>query len=470
MSREYKPLNINRLEQIIVFNGDGDTINFYREGKYIYLKKVGEENKRYYRFNLQTSKFERINIYKTVDTKITEVPTRNITQWFKDCRLVTHDIHFGRLVIFAKYNRRFDKYSSPVRFVEQLGSPIITNIEKWESLGMRVEEIERFFSDHLVSNNRWQGHTDNRINIYTGTVPRDFRSFFSGSLTYAPSDFNKETLNHILDTYEEIDDYTLRQIHNNYNNGEEKVEKTLENICANPEFADSLDYISEQYGSRGVQKNLLDSDSRSFHMKMSVIHLIQEFNLEPHALLRFFKRQRNVENNGLEYLINANHYRDYLRCELALKDGSLRKMNKYPNNFRTIFHNVQSEYNAKKASIDKGMFKYHQDKKDKLAHVGRKFIIHVPKDPYEIDVEAAELEHCVRTYIPRVVKGETSILFLRLKAYPDQPYVTLEVKRGVLNQAYGKNDSKPDSEALEFLKSWIKKKDIKAGCWTSELT
>ena len=135
------PFNIYELDEIVVFNGKGDLIEFYREGKYLYLEKP-ENTKVKYRFNLQKNEFERLNFYKTTEDTITPVKVENMYQWFKDCKLVTKDLHFGRLAIFAKYNRYFDRFTSPLRFIEQLGSRVITNIEKWESLGFIVKEME----------------------------------------------------------------------------------------------------------------------------------------------------------------------------------------------------------------------------------------------------------------------------------------------------------------------------------------
>ena len=139
---ENEPFDYTTLNEIVIFKGEsgGDLVELSRDGKYINLVKPKEADKRYYRFDLQKKAFERINFYKTKPTKISEVRTENITKWFTNCRLITKDLHFGRLVVFAKYNRRFDNYSSPVRFVEQLGNKMITSIEQWEALGIKVEE------------------------------------------------------------------------------------------------------------------------------------------------------------------------------------------------------------------------------------------------------------------------------------------------------------------------------------------
>ena len=139
-----EPYDYTKLDKIILFKGkEGkDTIELSRDRRYINLIKPTEINKRYYRYDLKDKKFQRINFYKTTDDKITDVKTKNITKWFSDCRIETKDLHFGRLIIFAKFNSEFTRYQSPVRFIEQLGHPIITSIEQWEALGIKVNEVE----------------------------------------------------------------------------------------------------------------------------------------------------------------------------------------------------------------------------------------------------------------------------------------------------------------------------------------
>lgn len=57
-----------------------------KDGKYIYLYKKEEEN-RYFRYDLATKSFERINIYKTTDNKATPVKTVNLRKWFAKIKL-----------------------------------------------------------------------------------------------------------------------------------------------------------------------------------------------------------------------------------------------------------------------------------------------------------------------------------------------------------------------------------------------
>lgn len=468
-----EPYDYTKLDKIILFKGkEGkDTIELSRDRRYINLIKPTEINKRYYRYDLKDKKFQRINFYKTTDDKITDVKTKNITKWFSDCRIETKDLHFGRLIIFAKFNSEFTRYQSPVRFIEQLGHPIITSIEQWEALGIKVNEVEEFFGPTLKRRD-----VDLRKSIYQGQE-KLYR--YSGKLTYyhsidlAPKDFSKELLSYILENFKEVNSSLLHDLYSSYNNGEYHIEKELRKIGQDPEFTGIFHYTTQfrYHRNNNSDRWVFGTSHESIRIKRSLIFCIREYNLDLIALCRWLKKQQNVDKNDIGYLFgNGNHYSDYLECEKDLCDGRLSKMNKYPDNFRSQFHRVQEEYNAKKADIDEAKFERQANKNKDLEHVGRKYIITIPKQTQEIHKEAQCLEHCVRTYIPRVVEGKTLICFLRDKKEPEEPLITLEVKNGILTQAYGKNDSKPKKEHLNFLKMWCNMKKLKVGCWKTDLS
>ena len=200
------------------------------------------------------------------------------------------------------------------------------------------------------------------------------------------------------------------------------------------------------------------------------MNAIQTYNLDLISFCKWLKKQLNVDKNDIGYLLgDGNHYTDYLVCECDLNDGRLSKMDKYPDNFRSQFHRIQEEYNARHADIEESKFQRIAKKNEDLEHIGRKYQVIVPKSPNDIHQEANELKHCVRSYIPRVLKEETLIAFLRDKKDVDTPLVTLEVKKGALTQAYGKHDTKPKQDHLDFLKMWCRMKNLKVGCWRGDL-
>ena len=95
------------------------------------------------------------------------------------------------------------------------------------------------------------------------------------------------------------------------------------------------------------------------------------------------------------------------------------------------------------------------------------YIIRAPKDAGEIFMEGLILNHCVGRmgYIESMNRHETLILFLRKKKNKKQPYYTLEIKNGRIQQAYGYKDKKPDWEEVKpfldaFKVSKLKKQKI----------
>lgn len=457
---KFSPYDVNQLEEIIIFDGDRDIIELSREGKYINLIKESEYDKRYFRFNLQTSEFERINFYKTVDDKISKVSVENITYWFSGCKLITKDLHFGRLVIYAKNCYEFDRYSSPVRFVQQLGHRYIKNLEQWEALGVRIIDIDEWFGDKQV----WEQYNgniiDHRKDIYLGRYVSRHSRYVSNS----PSECSKEILFHI----KALKNVTCSQIHNlvnNYNNGEMQIERDLIELHNSDEFADIFMYTEDNYRGRHTYNVLEDDDYTAIRIRNNIYRTIRDFSLDLEAFCRWIKKQKNVEKNDVGYLFETNHYRDYLRCEFELKDGSFSKMVKYPDNFRTEFHKAQIEFEAVNGNFDEFKFKGQKDRFADYEHTGKKFCMLIPEHPNEIKHEASELHHCVRSYIQPMTEGETLIMFMRDKKYKKDPLITVEVRNEVVRQAYGDHDSKPLAEHLDYIRHWANMKGLRMGCW-----
>lgn len=76
--------------------------------------------------------------------------------------------------------------------------------------------------------------------------------------------------------------------------------------------------------------------------------------------------------------------------------------------------------------------------------------IRLPFDLKELKKEGETLHHCVETYQEKVMKGQTTILFIRKISEPDKPYYTLEWKDGRVVQCRGfKNcDMTPEVKAF----------------------
>lgn len=449
--RDYQPYDINKLDEVVVFKGnDTNHIEMVREKNYLYLYKKEDESK-YYRYNLNTSQFERINIYKNKDDKITPVLTHNITGWFTNCTLYTKDVHFGRLMVFAKSHAAFTKYRSPVRFIEALGSPIIKNLEQWESFGVILFDVEDMFGRRL---NMWG--KDKRKGIYFDeySLPRH-----EITLSKGPSECTKNFLEYVKKYVMDMDlrYKDFEHILDRYSNGEFRILQELIELNNSDEFY--------RIFCEGGFCFLTGKSYNSLRIREDILTAITTYHLDPVAFCRFIKRQKNVEKNDVHYLFRHHHYLDYLEAEYYTNNCVYSKMDKYPKNFRTAFHQVTVEYGAIKSKFDEQKFQKVCEDNSNLAYNDKKYAMVLPKHSDDIVKEAQELHHCVRSYIPQVVKNKTLIMFLRDKEDIDTPLVTVEVRRKSVRQAYGINDSKPLPEHLKFLRQWAKKNNLKMACW-----
>ena len=102
-----------------------------------------------------------------------------------------------------------------------------------------------------------------------------------------------------------------------------------------------------------------------------------------------------------------------------------------------------------------------EEMKERFALTQGGLQIVVPATASAIANEGVKLHHCVGTYIDKVVKGETNILFVRKLDAPSVPYYTMEVgKSGRIVQCRGQNNCGMTEEVKEFVKEFCKAKNI----------
>ena len=133
---------------------------------------------------------------------------------------------------------------------------------------------------------------------------------------------------------------------------------------------------------------------------------------------------------------NANTYLDYLKaCQYLSIDMSLPK-NRFPHDFK-YWHDMRiDQYATARAEADR---KAKQELYEKFACIAEKylplehdkrsaFICIIARSPADLVREGEILHHCVgrMNYDMRFVREDSLIFFVRTKAQPDTPFVTLE--------------------------------------------
>ncbi len=81
-------------------------------------------------------------------------------------------------------------------------------------------------------------------------------------------------------------------------------------------------------------------------------------------------------------------------------------------------------------------------------------LICAPKSAEEIVTEGQILHHCVKGYVERVARHETTILFLRKEEAPGQPYYTIELRDNKVQQIRGDHNCGTTKDIDKFMTAW----------------
>ena len=91
---------------------------------------------------------------------------------------------------------------------------------------------------------------------------------------------------------------------------------------------------------------------------------------------------------------------------------------------------------------------------------GNDYMVVAPKDSNDLKLEGDVLNHCVASYIKRVIDGECLIYFLRKNK--DESLITFEVRHDEIVQVRGLHNRRPNEKEIKALKDFAKYR--KLGC------
>lgn len=83
-----------------------------------------------------------------------------------------------------------------------------------------------------------------------------------------------------------------------------------------------------------------------------------------------------------------------------------------------------------------------------------------PRTPEDVITEGVKLKHCAKSFVTKVAKGKSILLFIRQKKNPDKPFYTLEICEGKVRQCHGSCNKNITSELAGFLKKFCEAKGI----------
>ena len=420
------------------------------EGRYITMKKADDEKKDF-RYDLVTGELERVNHYKKGD-KITRTQAKNATSWFTDYDLVTNDEKFAVLYKYAEKRTRHN-YTSPVRFINLLATKEVATLDHWLGLGIKFKKTEAYLSQLR------EGRTD----VYH----HDWRD--DRYLRRDPSEYNKKLLKYIKKVSDETEGgLSFRKINDMYdhwNDGQYKVFKELEKKMQDKPQYQNIFYVEKHsvYTGETEYVSILKGDNNA-DLRSKVLKCINKYNLDLDAFLNYCLYLQNAERVTIRQLMSD--YPDYLNRELHLKER-MSKMEKYPKTWYTTSHLQKDEYEKLQylERLEAGgcadKFNNSIAANKHLEWEEGNYLVRMPKNAADIKDEAAQMDHCVATYIPAIEAGRKIVMFMRDVEEPDKSLVTIEIIDGAITQAYAHKDTDPEPAHKIWLEKWAAKNDLR---------
>lgn len=189
-----------------------------------------------------------------------------------------------------------------------------------------------------------------------------------------------------------------------------------------------------------------------------------------------FKKKANIEIiKIIKYLVKQNYdekgerirhnrfadYRDYIID--CIKLGLDIRKNKiiFPEDFyashmeltEKVLENKNKGINEMFVRIVENYFSVNNIEK---TYSDENFVIRPAMDPKELNEESSQLGHCVKTYVERVARGSSIIMFVRKVNEQNKSYYTLELMDKEIVQCRGKGNCSMTDEVEAFVNKWHK--------------
>lgn len=184
-----------------------------------------------------------------------------------------------------------------------------------------------------------------------------------------------------------------------------------------------------------------------------IIQLVNEYKYDIKALFSYiFNYLQPFENvqpdEGIELL------KDYYRMGYDIG----RELKRYPKYLKSMHDIIMANYKAHKQEYDE--LKFERLMKPELEYTNHKYCMIIPHCSKDVIAEGTNLNHCVSSYVNKIINGETYIMFMRMIGLEESSLVTIELKDGKITQAKGSYNRALVKEEREFLEEYCQKKKI----------
>lgn len=175
-------------------------------------------------------------------------------------------------------------------------------------------------------------------------------------------------------------------------------------------------------------------------------------------LLNYLNKQYKEFNNNSYYGMGSvmNKWEDYLKNCKKLNWEIKNKSILFPKDLAKAHNHTTKLIEVEKnREHDKKIKRRLPGLKKKYFFKDNTFFIRPAESSEDLINEGGKLNHCVAVhYMKPYAEAITDILMVRRIDNPTEPLVTVEVRNGIVTQAYGKNDTIPKKDVQAFLKKF----------------
>jgi len=170
--------------------------------------------------------------------------------------------------------------------------------------------------------------------------------------------------------------------------------------------------------------------------------------------IKYIAKQNSLNNGNSHRMIDYSDYlEDCIKLGLDIRKNKILFPIDFGEEHQRLSDAIEVKENTKKdkririAGIRKtGM---------KSAYEADGLLIRPAVSVTELKQESSQLGHCVKQYADRIIRKETTILFVRKSENPNESYFTVELKDGKVTQLRGNKNCEPPEEVKDFVDKWL---------------
>lgn len=185
--------------------------------------------------------------------------------------------------------------------------------------------------------------------------------------------------------------------------------------------------------------------------KLTHCHCLDELNNYVDLEEAYYKVLSINKNREYEYL-------DYLKACVQLDYDMKDKKILYPDDLLVQHDKVMDLLEIVKNEENDKLIKERLDTLNKNIYQNKKFIVFPAPSVESILFEGKSLKHCIKTYIEKYAKSQTSIYFMRDINNQDKPLITIEVSLdNKIRQSRAFCNGAPNKDQEKFIMNWQNK-------------